>query len=74
MSDHRSGRLRADWITSIVMPEELEAMIEPGGVASSISANNFALKSGRSGRSLNKSALASAEPYLARNSTGHAKH
>src|SRR5262249_39797259 len=58
---HRPGRLAPDWITSMVMPEELEARIALGGVASSISANNFALKSGRSGAfSWTKSALASA--------------
>ena len=48
-------------MTSIVMPEELEARIESGGVASSISANSLILKSGRSGAfSWTKSALASA--------------
>src|SRR5579863_4103593 len=52
-------------MTSMVMPEELEARIEPGGVRSSISANNFALKSGRSGAfSWTKSAFASARAIL----------
>src|SRR5712692_3236311 len=46
---HRSGRLHLDWITLIVRLDELEAMIESGGVASSISANSLILKSGRSG-------------------------
>src|SRR5487761_408154 len=45
----RSGRLHADWITSMVMLEELDARIDSAGVAASISANNLALKSGRSG-------------------------
>src|SRR5260370_4281058 len=45
----RSGRLHADCITLIVMPEELDAIIESGGVVASISANNLILKSGRSG-------------------------
>src|SRR5580692_5100804 len=61
----RSGRLHADWMTSIVSPDELDARIESGGVASSISANNFALKSGRSGPfSWTKSAPARASVRL----------
>src|SRR6266852_1762876 len=36
-------------MTVIVNPDELEAMIESGGVASSMSANSLILKSGRSG-------------------------
>src|SRR5258707_7612832 len=48
-------------MTVIVNPDELEAMIESGGVASSISANNLILKSGRSGPfSWTKSAFDSA--------------
>src|SRR5258705_270874 len=45
----RSGRLQPDCMTLIVIPDELEAMIESGGVASSMPANNLILKSGRSG-------------------------
>ncbi len=45
----RSGRLQPDWMTVMVSPDELDAMIESGGVAASISANNLILKSGRSG-------------------------
>src|SRR5580692_6719282 len=45
----RPGRLHADCITLGVIPEELDAMIELGGVASSMSANNLILKSFRSG-------------------------
>src|SRR6266849_6440213 len=45
----RSGRVHFDCMTLGVMPDELDAMIESGGVASSMSANNFILKSGRSG-------------------------
>jgi hypothetical protein len=45
------------------MPDELEAMSESTSVASSMSANNFILKSGRSGPfSCTKSACASACP------------
>src|SRR6266446_7766332 len=48
-------------MTVIVNPDELDAMIESGGVASSISANNLILKSGRSGPfSWTKSACARA--------------
>jgi hypothetical protein len=46
---HRSGCLHADCITLIVKPEELEAMIEPTGVASSISVKSLTLKSECSG-------------------------
>src|SRR5580700_529624 len=45
----RSGCLQADCITLIVIPDELDAMIESTGVAPSISANTLILKSGRSG-------------------------
>src|SRR5207237_3925639 len=38
-----------DCITLGVIPDELEAMMESSGAASSICANNFILKSGRSG-------------------------
>jgi hypothetical protein len=56
-----SGCLQADWMTLGVMPDELEAMIESTGVASSIAANYFCLKSGRSGPfSWTKSAFANA--------------
>src|SRR5258708_2788026 len=37
----RSGRLHFAWMTLIVMPDELEAMIASGGVASSRSEVNF---------------------------------
>src|SRR5712672_938985 len=48
-------------MTVIVNPDELDAIIESGGVASSMSANNLILKSGRSGPfSWTKSACASA--------------
>src|SRR5260370_16100347 len=48
-------------MTVIVNPDELEAMIESGGVASSMSANSLILKSGRSGPfSWTKSACARA--------------
>src|SRR6266853_1545122 len=48
-------------MTVIVKPDELEAMIESGGVASSMSANSLILKSGRSGPfSWTRSAFASA--------------
>src|SRR6266851_1201013 len=48
-------------MTVIVNPDELDAMIESGGVTSSISANNLILKSGRSGPfSWTKSAFDSA--------------
>ena len=57
----RSGCLHLDCITLGVMPEELDAMIESTGVASSMSANSFILKSGRSGPfSCTRSAFASA--------------
>src|SRR5882672_9834822 len=57
----RSGCLHCDCITLAVIPEELEAISESGGVASSISANNLILKSGRSGPfSCTKSACDSA--------------
>src|SRR6185503_10055485 len=47
------------------MPDELEAMIESIGVAASMSANNFILKSGRSGPfSWTKSALDNASFML----------
>src|SRR2546426_12524696 len=45
----RSGRLQPDCMTLIVIPDELDAIIESGGVALSMSANNLILKSGRSG-------------------------
>ena len=45
----RSGRRHWAWISLIVMPDELEAMIASGGVASSMSANSFTFSSGRSG-------------------------
>src|SRR5437016_579424 len=45
----RSGRRQPDWIVLIVNPDELDAIIESAGVASSRSVNNFILKSGRSG-------------------------
>jgi hypothetical protein len=45
----RSGRLHPDCMTLIVIPDELEAMSESGGVASSMVANSLILKSGRSG-------------------------
>ena len=44
----RSAR-QADCITLILSPEELDAMIDSGGVAASISAKSFTLKSWRSG-------------------------
>src|SRR5258707_5098234 len=48
-------------MTVIVNPDELDAMIESGGVASSMSSNNLILKSGRSGPfSWTKSACARA--------------
>src|SRR5258707_11361314 len=48
-------------MTVIVSPDELDAMIESGGVASSISANSLILKSGSSGPfSWTKSACARA--------------
>src|SRR5229473_1730473 len=57
----RSGCVHLDCMTLGVIPDELEAMSESGGVASSISANSFILKSGRSGPfSCTKSALDSA--------------
>jgi hypothetical protein len=37
----RSGCLQADFITLILSPEELDAMIDSGGVAASISAKSF---------------------------------
>src|ERR1700693_2958259 len=45
----RSGCLHADCITLMVSPDELDAMIESGGVAASISAKSLILKSWRSG-------------------------
>src|SRR6266481_8834804 len=52
-------------MTVIVNPDELDAMIESGGVASSMSANNLILKSGRSGPfSWTKSACDSASFML----------
>lgn len=57
----RSGRRHLAWMTLIVMPDELDAMIAPGGVASSMSANSGTLSSGRSGAfSCTKSASATA--------------
>src|SRR5258705_4392046 len=57
----RSGCLAFDCITLGVIPDELDAMMESIGAASSMSANNFILKSGRSGPfSWTKSALESA--------------
>src|SRR5438552_13902027 len=61
----RSGCLHCDCITLGVIPEELDAMIESGGVAASISTNNLILKSGRSGPfSWTKSACDSASFML----------
>ena len=45
----RSGCLQADCMTLIVIPDELDAMMESTGVTASISANNLILKSGLSG-------------------------
>ena len=57
----RSGCLHFVCITLGVIPDELEAMIESGGVAASMSAKSFILNSGRSGAfSWTKSACASA--------------
>lgn len=57
----RSGRRHSAWMTLIVIPDELDAMIAPGGVASSMSANSGTLSSGRSGAfSCTKSASATA--------------
>lgn len=57
----RSGRRHSAWMTLIVMPDELDAMIASGGVASSMSANSLTLSSGRSGAfSCTKSASATA--------------
>ena len=57
----RSGCVHLDCMTLGVIPDELEAMMESSGVASSISANSFILKSGRSGPfSWTRSALDSA--------------
>src|SRR6266853_5889889 len=54
----RSGCLHLDCMTLGVMPDELDAMSESTGVASSMSANSLILKSGRSGPfSWTKSAL-----------------
>ena len=62
----RSGCLHCDCITLGVIPEELDAISESGGVAASISANNLILKSGRSGPfSWTKSACDSASFMLA---------
>src|SRR5207237_822085 len=61
----RSGRLAPVWMTAIGMPDELDARIAPGGVASSISAKSLTLNSGRSGAfSWTKSASASARLML----------
>src|SRR5258705_4077268 len=61
----RSGCLHFDCMTLGVIPDELDAMIESGGVAASISANNLILKSGRSGPfSWTKSACDSASFML----------
>ena len=57
----RSGRLHSVCITLGMMLDELDAMIESGGVAASMSANSLILKSGRSGPfSWTKSAFANA--------------
>src|SRR5205814_8297590 len=57
----RSGCLHCDCMTLGVIPDELDAMSESAGVASSMSANNLILKSGRSGPfSCTKSAFESA--------------
>src|SRR5712692_7776481 len=62
----RSGCLHCDCITLAVIPEELDAISESGGVAASMSANNLILKSGRSGPfSWTKSACDSASFMLA---------
>ena len=45
----RSGRLHFDCMTLGVIPDELDAMSESTGAASSMSANSFILNSGRSG-------------------------
>src|SRR5579872_184061 len=45
----RSGFLQADCVTLMVIPDELDAMIESEGVNASISANSLILKSARSG-------------------------
>jgi hypothetical protein len=45
----RSGCLQPDWVTLMVMPDELDAMSESGGVDASMSAKSLILKSGRSG-------------------------
>ena len=45
----RSGRLHFDCMTLGVIPDELDAISASAGVASSISANNFILKSSLSG-------------------------
>ena len=45
----RSGRRHWACMTLIVMPDELDAMIASGGVASSMSANSLTFSSGRSG-------------------------
>ena len=45
----RSGCTQFVCMTLGVIPDELEAMIESTGVAASMSANSFFLKSGRSG-------------------------
>src|SRR5260221_10970703 len=57
----RSGYLHFDCMTLGVIPEELDAISESGDVASSMSAYNLILKSGRSGPfSWTRSALANA--------------
>jgi hypothetical protein len=45
----RSGCLHFDCMTLGVIPDELDAISESAGVASSMSANNLILNSGRSG-------------------------
>lgn len=57
----RCGFRHSAWMTLIVMPDELDAMIASGGVASSMSANSPTFSSGRSGAfSWTKSASATA--------------
>ena len=45
----RSGCVQPDWITLIVMPEELEARIAGGGRTRSMCANSSILNASRSG-------------------------
>ena len=47
--EERSGCLHLDCITLGVIPDELDAMSESRGVASSMSAKSLILNSGRSG-------------------------